>query len=515
MAAQCGKMEVKEVVSKKIRVFVLIVCLVLSVADSSFAASFSPEASAHRSSRSEPATQTSDLPALPFPEETEAASERIIDVREQPLDEEFYLYRNTLSTADKALYDEIYEDLATGSTRIRLTNSDGDWQHITSIIFDVIRDHPELFWLYTQCSYEYDYDTRVFRADVYSYDLVEDLDTARRQFRQSVDPVISFASTFESDVERAKAVHDWLIQAVTYSWDGYHQSPYGAFVDRTAVCTGYVRAFQYCLQRLGIRAAHIGNWDHAWNLVELGSAYYVVDVTSDDPDSGLIKPESEDAEPAYYACFNITDAQMERFGNERDAWSERLPEALGTEYSVTDHFNGEARLTDCSHIDDAMAALPAPPGSGCASVFSLTTVVQAVQDAHSIQGGSMLQEAQNDADTADTKESEVLAAIAAAASLRQDATQPTAPTVAAVDPDQSAIPALAAQPTPSPEIASDSAGPDTLPAPVAQSTPMPAAEPTPHATPSDPSLMPTSEPTPAFAANVVTVSNRRTGRAEG
>ena len=103
-----------------------------------------------------------------------------------------------------------------------------------------------------------------------------------------------------SDLERIKAVHDWLVVNTAYDYDNYvlrniPECSYGmegAVLYGKAVCQGYAEAFSYYMDVLGMEnemvtgTANNGNglWiGHAWNKVKLDGNWYFIDVTWDDP----------------------------------------------------------------------------------------------------------------------------------------------------------------------------------------------------------------------------------------
>ena len=117
-----------------------------------------------------------------------------------------------------------------------------------------------------------------------------------------------------SEFDQLRAAHRWLVENVSYnndvwSWerfnrtgDGWnpnwrnlysryefeHQVAWSAFVLRTTVCAGYADALLYLLEPLGIASYYIygpvlfpgaGEFNHAWNLVQLGGAWFHIDAT--------------------------------------------------------------------------------------------------------------------------------------------------------------------------------------------------------------------------------------------
>ena len=103
---------------------------------------------------------------------------------------------------------------------------------------------------------------------------------------------------------KALYLHDWLCanceywseldESTTYDYAGDDKigySAYGALINGKASCQGYAMAYQCLLNEAGFEdASHIiWDWDHSWNLVNIGSGssenWLHVDCTQDDPDS--------------------------------------------------------------------------------------------------------------------------------------------------------------------------------------------------------------------------------------
>ena len=94
-----------------------------------------------------------------------------------------------------------------------------------------------------------------------------------------------------TDMEKIKAVHDWIINHTSYDYDNYKAGtvPYKSHTmasviqDGVAVCDGYCKAFQFFMDVLGIECEIQTGQNHAWNRVKVGGQWYLVDCTWDDP----------------------------------------------------------------------------------------------------------------------------------------------------------------------------------------------------------------------------------------
>ncbi|MET3557374.1 hypothetical protein ABID29_000483 [Streptococcus rupicaprae] len=113
---------------------------------------------------------------------------------------------------------------------------------------------------------------------------------AIRQDEEANKEAEKIVKAFEnlSDVEKAKAAHDWLVDNVEYvTRPGEDQSAYSALVEKKTVCAGYAKGFKLLMDKMGIpcHTKHgkidIGEY-HLWNIIELDGEWYHVDATWDD-----------------------------------------------------------------------------------------------------------------------------------------------------------------------------------------------------------------------------------------
>lgn len=97
------------------------------------------------------------------------------------------------------------------------------------------------------------------------------------------------------NVEKMRQVHNWLINTIEYDINFESEEPYsivGALTEGKAVCEGYARAYKYIMDGLGIPCVLVSGTgtnsngeteSHAWNYVQIGSSWYAIDTTWDDP----------------------------------------------------------------------------------------------------------------------------------------------------------------------------------------------------------------------------------------
>lgn len=93
--------------------------------------------------------------------------------------------------------------------------------------------------------------------------------------------------TGKSDYEKVKAIHDYIINSISYDTTLKGTSAYDALIDRSAVCEGYAMAAYRMFTEAGLEAriiSGVGNGiPHAWNIVKVDGKWYNIDLTWDDP----------------------------------------------------------------------------------------------------------------------------------------------------------------------------------------------------------------------------------------
>ena len=99
----------------------------------------------------------------------------------------------------------------------------------------------------------------------------------------------------DSEYEKIKKVHDWLVDNLEYDVSLERTNThniYGALIERCVVCEGYAKAFKYIMDSLdipcilvkGVGTNSSGQTEkHMWNYVYIENNWYAIDVTWDDP----------------------------------------------------------------------------------------------------------------------------------------------------------------------------------------------------------------------------------------
>jgi hypothetical protein len=91
----------------------------------------------------------------------------------------------------------------------------------------------------------------------------------------------------KSDYKKVKAIHDYIINLVSYDKTFVKYSAYNALIDKSSVCEGYAAAAYRMFTDAGISSRIItgvaDGGSHAWNIVKVNGTWYNIDLTWDDP----------------------------------------------------------------------------------------------------------------------------------------------------------------------------------------------------------------------------------------
>ena len=123
-----------------------------------------------------------------------------------------------------------------------------------------------------------------------------------------------------SDVQKIRAVHDWICKNTVYddeqSFDRKNHNDASVFMNDSTVCEGYARIANILYNTAGIESYYIEGIDHAWNIVRAGNNYFHVDTTWDD------------GEEISYDWFMKSDEELRTSGGNHASWINYIPSSL-------------------------------------------------------------------------------------------------------------------------------------------------------------------------------------------
>lgn len=151
---------------------------------------------------------------------------------------------------------------------------------------DLVNNHPGLFYVeggYSACTSGGMVSTIELQYNRIKY-TAADVPRYQAALEAAYNEAIPDAANM-TDVQKARALHDYLVQHVEYDFTYSNYDAYTALVDGKTVCQGYSLAYAALLQKAEISFNYCTSeaMNHMWNTVQIGGAWYHVDTTWDDP----------------------------------------------------------------------------------------------------------------------------------------------------------------------------------------------------------------------------------------
>ena len=113
---------------------------------------------------------------------------------------------------------------------------------------------------------------------------IDDINEKNDLVLETAQKIADEANEKPTMYEKLLYIHDYLITNIKYTeGEGsvYHNL-YGALINKKCVCGAYGEAFAYISRLVGAEVIGVNSYNHGWDLVKMGSEWYVVDVTWDD-----------------------------------------------------------------------------------------------------------------------------------------------------------------------------------------------------------------------------------------
>ncbi len=200
------------------------------------------------------------------------------------------------STVDAVMY----EGFLACSSEINLRTFNIPIDDISAVYSEVLNNHPDLFFVDSAFRISYVNATRTVASVYPTYKMTpEEAAAALEIFYGGADEVMAQVDNSMNDLQKALTVHDYMISIADYptifdengtyvpalDLEIYH-SAYGFFLNHRVVCQGFTLAYQYIMNTLGVPCVYVASdaMNHAWNLIQIGGAWYNVDLTFDNHD---------------------------------------------------------------------------------------------------------------------------------------------------------------------------------------------------------------------------------------
>ena len=219
--------------------------------------------------------------------------------------EEFQFYYQFLNEDQRELYNRIIDAAQTYETEVEV-NSLSEAQTEQAYLA-VYYDHPELFWLTSGYQYWTDSEESVTGIEMEYNSTWEEKEEQSRQIEAAIQEVFYEIDYGQDTYGKIKSAYEYLINRIDYVADSpYNQDIRSVFLNWQSVCTGYTKAMQVLLERMGIFCTCVrgtaNGGHHAWNLVQIDGEYYYVDATWGDPVYLGEEDISSDIDYTYLCC---------------------------------------------------------------------------------------------------------------------------------------------------------------------------------------------------------------------
>lgn len=276
-----------------------------------------------------------------------------------------------MTASQKKCYEKIRKAVEQQRTQLDWNDSCCSITTIDTILMCITYDYPEYFWY----SDEYCYaqsdgkNTKVANKIILKYEYTKD---EVYELTERIYPVVQeylrSVRHLKSDYEKALAGYEYIINNTVYDnfranygygsfgeMDKETMSCWnisGVFLNHSAICRGYVQAYQYLMNLQGIKCGYVYGENHCWNIMQLDGDWYYTDVTWGDPvleithrDTGWVEYVQQGIDYSYFA---MTTEQLLQIHTPDFGLNLQLPECTATKdnYFVrnpnTDKFNAFA-----------------------------------------------------------------------------------------------------------------------------------------------------------------------------
>lgn len=165
-------------------------------------------------------------------------------------------------------------------------------ESIGQVFSEALNFNPDLFYVEGGFRYYYSPSDNTVAKLLPSYSSAYPAD-AQKRYQTALNQAYAEALPNPSgmtDMQKARALHDYLAQHMEYDTALQKYNAYNALVEKKAVCQGYTLAYAALLEKAGISFDFCTSnpMNHIWNYVKIGGKWYHVDVTWDDPTHDMV-----------------------------------------------------------------------------------------------------------------------------------------------------------------------------------------------------------------------------------
>lgn len=194
------------------------------------------------------------------------------------------LYFSGDRSGNEAVYAAIMTALDHYETTVDLSSYALEKEEVFQMIHDIVNRNPKYFYYVNTTLWSS--GGKVIRAEFrYQSDSTDELRRQSALYESAVAEALAPVQADWSDLEKILYANDYLALNCEYDLTYSNYSAYDVFVNKTAVCQGYALAYLELMNRMNVSCELVTSRElnHAWNLVRMGTSWYHVDVTWNDP----------------------------------------------------------------------------------------------------------------------------------------------------------------------------------------------------------------------------------------
>ncbi len=152
----------------------------------------------------------------------------------------------------------------------------------------VLKDDPYLFFVDGHMSYSYRSGGEVLCLKPNYLLFGKDVFDAWEKCRDYIKKTASLAMEYESELERALFLHDYICENFYYDESFFCDNIYKMIVGGKGTCQAYTDLYMALLRECGIESHFVASDTvaHIWNYVKIDGEWYHADVTWDDMTDG-------------------------------------------------------------------------------------------------------------------------------------------------------------------------------------------------------------------------------------
>lgn len=188
-------------------------------------------------------------------------------------------YYNQLNKIEKVNYDRILSGCQNFETRVPISDISLNSFYKVQTAFNY--DNPQFFWT---LSYTISITSQTKTPVYVNYEISEEDKKIYDMLDKLGGKIIGDMPEGYNSYQKIKYLYEYIVDSTEYALAAeYNQDIRSVLLNKSSICAGYARTFQFLCCKAGIPCTFIAGeangGRHAWNLVYLNGSYYWIDPT--------------------------------------------------------------------------------------------------------------------------------------------------------------------------------------------------------------------------------------------